>query len=86
MDLSVKTDDFFLYGQTAKANYFSGFLTSHPSFKRYVRASSGFLQASRSIHALASGDASVVDEQLMPLWHAMGVVQVCWYSQVISHF
>lgn len=57
-------------------DYWSGYFTSHPAFKRHVRTSSGFFHAARLINALASNDETVADQYLTPLWHAMGVVQV----------
>lgn len=68
-------------------DYWSGYFTSHPAFKRYIRASSGFFHASSALHALLSGDSSVVEEQLFPLWHALGVVQVrslCYLSKLLA--
>jgi alpha-mannosidase len=38
--------------------YWTGYLTSRPALKRYVRTSSALLQAARQIDVLAGGDGS----------------------------
>lgn len=70
----VKTDDFFGYADYTD-DYWSGYFTSHPAFKRHIRSSSSLFHAARLIHALASGDVSIAEDELTTMWHAVGVVQ-----------
>ena len=67
---NVKTDDFFPYGISAHA-YRTGFYTSRPALKRYVRVLSHWLQAARQLEVVSGGDGSGT----RALWEAMGVVQ-----------
>ena len=67
---SLKTDDFFPYGISAHA-YRTGFYTSRPALKRYVRVLSHDLQVARQLEALTGGDGAGT----RALWEAMGVVQ-----------
>ncbi|KAH3742715.1 Lysosomal alpha-mannosidase [Pelomyxa schiedti] len=74
LSLSVKTSDFFGYSDSVDS-YWSGYFTSHPAFKRYVRASSALFTTARAIHALASADPSLYQEYLTSPWHAIAVTQ-----------
>jgi len=71
---SIKTDDFFGYADYVD-DYWSGYFTSHPAFKRHIRASSALFHSARQIHALASGDKTIAEQLLTPSWHAIGVTQ-----------
>ncbi|XP_057982567.1 probable alpha-mannosidase At5g13980 [Malania oleifera] len=44
----IKTDDFFPYADRANG-YWTGYFTSRPSFKRYVRMMSGYYMAARQL-------------------------------------
>ena len=66
----VKHDDFFPYGISANA-YRTGFYTSRPALKRYVRVLSHRLQAARQLEVFSGGDGSGT----RALWEALGVVQ-----------
>ena len=66
----VKKDDFFPYGISANA-YRTGFYTSRPALKRYVRVLSQRLQVARQLEVFSGGDGSGT----RALWEAMGVVQ-----------
>ena len=66
----VKKDDFFPYGISANA-YRTGFYTSRPALKRYVRELSQRLQVARQLEVVSGGDGS----NTRALWEAMGVVQ-----------
>ena len=66
----VKHDDFFPYGISANA-YRTGFYTSRPALKRYVRELSHQLQVARQLELVSGGDGS----DTRALWEAMGVVQ-----------
>uniref|UniRef100_A0A7N2M0R8 Alpha-mannosidase n=1 Tax=Quercus lobata TaxID=97700 RepID=A0A7N2M0R8_QUELO len=48
----LKTDDYFPYANSANA-YWTGFFTSRPALKRYVRILSGYYLAARQIEYLA---------------------------------
>ena len=58
------------YGISANA-YRTGFYTSRPALKRYVRELSNRLQAARQLEVFSGGDGSGT----RALWEAMGVVQ-----------
>ncbi|KAF3786699.1 Alpha-mannosidase [Nymphaea thermarum] len=47
----LKTDDFFPYADRANA-YWTGYFTSRPAFKRYVRTLSGYYLAARQLEFL----------------------------------
>ncbi|XP_074275157.1 alpha-mannosidase At3g26720-like isoform X1 [Silene latifolia] len=54
----VKTDDFFPYADRANA-YWTGYFTSRPAFKGYVRAMSGYYLAARQLEFLKGRNGSV---------------------------
>ena len=62
----VKTDDFFPYGISDHA-YRTGFYTSRPALKRYVRVLSHVLQAARQLEVFTSADGSAT----RALWEAL---------------
>jgi len=70
----LKTDDFFPYADGAH-QFWTGYFTSRPAFKRYVRDSSAFLQMVKQVEMLGEGAASVGDHGLTLLEEAMGVAQ-----------
>ncbi|KAJ3678236.1 hypothetical protein LUZ60_002039 [Juncus effusus] len=49
----LKTDDFFPYAD-AENGYWTGYFTSRPAFKRYVRELSGYYLAARQLELLTS--------------------------------
>ena len=54
----------------------TGYFSSRPAFKRYVRESSGLLQCARQLQALAGGVADLgPTNPLFALERAMGVAQ-----------
>jgi len=67
---SVKTDDFFPYADGAD-NYWTGYFTSRPALKRYIRVQSAFLQVARHME-LFSGSFGNATERL---WEAQSVAQ-----------
>ncbi|KAH9627166.1 hypothetical protein KSS87_018406 [Heliosperma pusillum] len=54
----VKTDDFFPYADRANA-YWTGYFTSRPAFKGYVRMMSGYYLAARQLEFLKGRNGSV---------------------------
>jgi len=67
---SVKTDDFFPYADGSDS-FWTGYFTSRPALKRYVRMQSAFLQVARHIE-LFSGSFGNATERL---WEAQSVAQ-----------
>jgi lysosomal alpha-mannosidase len=52
LDWSTKSDDFFPYASDAHA-YWTGYFTSRPTSKRFIRESSGYLQFAKQLTARA---------------------------------
>ena len=67
---SVKTDDFFPYAD-GRNSYWTGYFTSRPALKRYVRVSSAFLQVARHMELFSMGNGSATEQ----LWEAQSVAQ-----------
>jgi len=67
---TVKTDDFFPYSDDDHS-YWTGYFTSRPSLKRYVRTSSALLHTAQQLEVLGGGDGSAT----LPLFKANGIVQ-----------
>jgi len=67
---TLKTDDIFPYADGADS-YWTGYFTSRPALKQYVRVQSQFLQVARHIEALTGGDGNGTES----LWEALGVAQ-----------
>jgi alpha-mannosidase len=65
-----QADDLFPYADVPHA-YWTGYFTSRPALKRYVRAASGYYQAAKQLNVLTSGDPLV----LARLADAMGIAQ-----------
>jgi lysosomal alpha-mannosidase len=60
---STKTDDFFPYA-TGDHSYWTGYYTSRPSLKRFIRESNAILQVCKKMDALAglnSSDLAIID-------------------------
>jgi hypothetical protein len=55
--MASQTDDLFPYSD-GPHSYWTGFYTSRPALKRYVRLSSAFLQAARQIEVWAGGNGN----------------------------
>ena len=72
---TYKTDDFFPYADYPAA-YWSGYFTSRPALKGYVRTSSAFLRECRQLEAFAYGasPSGPVGSSLSS-WEAQGVLQ-----------
>jgi alpha-mannosidase len=66
----LKTDDLFPYADGAHS-YWTGFYTSRPALKRYIRLNSAFLQAARQIEVWAGGNGNGTSL----LWDALGIAQ-----------
>jgi len=66
----LKTDDFFPYADGPHM-FWTGYPTSRPALKRFVRETSAFLQVAKQSVALARGSHA----DLQPLVQAMGVLQ-----------
>ena len=69
--------DFFPYSDSEDGhNLWTGYFTSRPAFKAYVRESSSVLQTARQLQALVGGVADLgPTNQLFALERAMGVTQ-----------
>ena len=67
---SVKTDDIFPYADGPDA-YWTGYFTSRPALKKYVRVQSAFLQVARHIDLFTGGNGTATEA----LWEALGVAQ-----------
>ncbi|CEG47425.1 lysosomal alpha [Plasmopara halstedii] len=68
---SVKTDDFLPYG-SARDDYWSGFYSSRPTFKRFARVANTLLQQVRQLDAVYQSHHS---SPLTALKRAVGLVQ-----------
>eukprot|EP01124_Arcella_intermedia_P030595 TRINITY_DN6729_c0_g1_i1.p1 TRINITY_DN6729_c0_g1~~TRINITY_DN6729_c0_g1_i1.p1 ORF type:complete len:980 (+),score=171.65 TRINITY_DN6729_c0_g1_i1:417-2942(+) len=62
---AVKTDDFFPYADCPHC-YWTGYFTSRPALKRYVRMNASYLNVARQIEALngQTGQTDALDEAL----------------------
>ncbi|ONM00753.1 putative alpha-mannosidase [Zea mays] len=69
----VKYDDYFPYADSTNA-YWTGYFTSRPTFKRYVRVHSGYYLAARQIEFLVGGRSSL-GLFTSSLEDAMGIAQ-----------
>ena len=67
---TVKTDDFFPYAD-GPDSYWTGYFTSRPALKRYIRVSSAFLQVARHMELIGGGDGTATEQ----LWEAQSVAQ-----------
>ena len=67
---TTKTDDYFPYSDSAHS-FWTGYFTSRPALKRYVRIGSAFLQVARQLEVFASVNGS----DSMWLWKAQGIAQ-----------
>jgi hypothetical protein len=67
---TVKTDDFFPYISDPTSPW-TGFFTSRPGLKGYVRANSLLLQAARQLEVFTAGDGTGTAR----LWEAMSLAQ-----------
>ncbi|XP_060520627.1 lysosomal alpha-mannosidase-like isoform X2 [Cylas formicarius] len=70
--LEVKTDDFFPYAAGTN-NYWTGYYSSRPTMKNYVRYSNNFLQVCKQLNSLTN--VTFLDPRLDALREAMGTVQ-----------
>ncbi|CAK9171223.1 unnamed protein product [Ilex paraguariensis] len=68
----LKTDDYFPYATRANS-YFTGFFTSRPALKRYVRILSGYYLAARQLEFLAGRRSA--GPHTFSLGDALGVAQ-----------
>ena len=77
LTLPALTQDLFPYNDdTAGHNMWSGYFTSRPAFKGYVRETSAVLQSARQLQALVGGIADTgPTNPLFALERAMGVSQ-----------
>eukprot|EP00667_Euglena_gracilis_P001573 EG_transcript_1573 len=69
----LKEDDFFPYAD-GPHQYWTGYFTSRPALKRYIRSTSAFFQAVRQVVAV-SGLGAEADTLVDSLAEAMAVVQ-----------
>lgn len=67
----VKTDDYFPYAD-GDNNYWTGYFTSRPALKRYIRMGSAFLQIARQMEIFTGNAFGNIS---LPLWMAQGVTQ-----------
>eukprot|EP00927_Polykrikos_kofoidii_P010586 TRINITY_DN14462_c0_g1_i1.p1 TRINITY_DN14462_c0_g1~~TRINITY_DN14462_c0_g1_i1.p1 ORF type:complete len:1029 (-),score=189.34 TRINITY_DN14462_c0_g1_i1:76-3162(-) len=72
----LKTDDFFPYAD-GPHQFWSGYFTSRPTLKRYIRETSAFLQVARQASVLleATPPSTSAADGLEKLSEAMGVAQ-----------
>eukprot|EP00932_Pfiesteria_piscicida_P000367 SRR837773.10358.p1 GENE.SRR837773.10358~~SRR837773.10358.p1 ORF type:complete len:789 (-),score=310.03 SRR837773.10358:64-2187(-) len=70
----LKTDDFFPYADGAH-QFWSGYFTSRPALKRYIRDSSAFLQVVRQMATLGLGHEAPANAGVEKLAEALGVLQ-----------
>ncbi|THG02797.1 hypothetical protein TEA_017027 [Camellia sinensis var. sinensis] len=68
----LKTDDYFPYADNTN-RYFTGYFTSRPALKRYVRMLSGYYLAARQLEFLAGRRS--VGPNTYSLGDALGIVQ-----------
>ncbi|GKV44092.1 hypothetical protein SLEP1_g51316 [Rubroshorea leprosula] len=68
----LKTDDYFPYADSTNA-YWTGFFTSRPAFKRYVRILSGYYLAARQLEFLVGRRSS--GPNTFSLGDALGIAQ-----------
>ncbi|XP_074562750.1 alpha-mannosidase-like, partial [Curcuma longa] len=68
----LKTDDYFPYADSQNA-YWTGYFTSRPSLKRYIRMLSGYYLAARQIEFLAGRTSSNLST--LSLGEALGIAQ-----------
>ena len=55
--------------------YWTGYFTSRPALKRYVRSSSNFLQIARQWEVFSNVSIDALTSPLLALWDALGVAQ-----------
>lgn len=70
----VKTDDFFPYAHCPHC-YWTGYFTSRPALKAYIRESNGMLQACKQMETLEFFDPGTHSPSSNGLRRAMGVNQ-----------
>ncbi|KAL1569764.1 alpha-mannosidase [Salvia divinorum] len=68
----LKLDDYFPYADSANA-YWTGFFTSRPALKRYIRLSSGFYMAARQLEFLVGKRSNSANTD--SLGDALGIAQ-----------
>ncbi|KAL5706468.1 alpha-mannosidase [Ranunculus cassubicifolius] len=68
----LKTDDYFPYADSANA-YWTGYFTSRPALKRYVRVLSGYYLASRQLEFIVGRRSS--SPNTFSLGEALGIAQ-----------
>jgi alpha-mannosidase len=66
----LKTDDLFPYSMSDQ-QFWTGFFTSRPALKRYVRVASAHLQVMRQLELLLKVQGNVTER----LWDALSVAQ-----------
>ncbi|CAJ2635805.1 unnamed protein product [Trifolium pratense] len=69
----LKTDDYFPYADSSNA-YWTGYFTSRPALKRYVRTLSGYYLAARQLDFFA-GKRSTTISNTFDLGEALGLAQ-----------
>uniref|UniRef100_A0A914V5H3 Alpha-mannosidase n=1 Tax=Plectus sambesii TaxID=2011161 RepID=A0A914V5H3_9BILA len=60
--LATKTDDFFPYAWPGPHNYWTGYFTSRPALKFFIRQSSGLLQVCKQLDTMANLGSSDYDQ------------------------
>lgn len=75
IEFPVKTDDLFPYADNPHS-YWTGYFTSRPALKRYIRESTNVQQTARQLQLLAGGAADLgPNNPLYLLERAVGVAQ-----------
>ena len=70
----VKTDDFFPYADQPHS-FWTGYYTSRPALKDYIRKSNNFLQIVRQLSAITNLNDNTTQDAISTLTRAMGVSQ-----------
>ncbi|CAE7688933.1 unnamed protein product [Symbiodinium pilosum] len=70
----LKEDDFFPYAD-GPHQFWTGYFTSRPALKRYIRDTSALFQVAKQISAIAGNPTSSEQQGLEKLAEAMGVAQ-----------
>ena len=74
LEWELKTDDFFPYAN-APHHFWTGYFTSRPSLKRYVRTSNSLLQTCKQVEAISRLNTPLAASPSATLRQAMGVAQ-----------
>eukprot|EP01102_Stenamoeba_stenopodia_P015593 TRINITY_DN5339_c0_g2_i1.p1 TRINITY_DN5339_c0_g2~~TRINITY_DN5339_c0_g2_i1.p1 ORF type:complete len:739 (+),score=160.21 TRINITY_DN5339_c0_g2_i1:334-2550(+) len=74
LELPLKQDDFFPYS-SQNHTYWTGYFTSRPAFKGYVRTRSNLYQAAHKLYFSTGVNDSTVFESILDMLDPLGIVQ-----------